>query len=75
MYSTVQYYPTNNSRKLIDIVCLFVIGLGVGSIGMYFYAVKNPQEIIQAQPHVLIQPQDNTAGKLKQALPNLVQEI
>ncbi len=63
------------SSRVIDSICIMMIGVGFGGLSMYYYALKHPSQIMQAQPHVLIEPQDNTAGKLMQAQPNLIYEI
>ena len=62
-------------QKLTDIVCILTIGFGFGGLGMYWYTVNHPQTIIEAQPHILLQPQDNTAGKIKSTQPDFVHEI
>ena len=42
--------------SVVDIVCTLMIGFGLGALGMYWYAVSHPSDVIQAQPHVLIAP-------------------
>jgi predicted alpha/beta-fold hydrolase len=59
----------------IDVMCLLMIGFGFGGLGMYYYAVKHPQDIIQAQPHVLIAPQEIEAGKTKLQSGSAINEI
>ena len=74
MDTTTQFFG-NPFRGIIDVLCVLMIGLGLGGLSMYFYAVAHPQDIIQAQPHIILQPQDNTAGKLKQVVPDFIHQI
>lgn len=60
---------------LIDVVCILMVGFGFGGLGMYWYAIGHPQDIIQAQPHVIIAPQNNEAGKTKLQPAHTVNEI
>lgn len=64
--------------KAIDIVCVLVIGLGLGGLVMYQFAVVHTSQDtieIQPRPPALIAPQDNTAGKVLKAKVDQLQEI
>ncbi len=69
------YFLRQKLSKFLDFVCILMVGLGLGGLLMYQYAIGHPQNIIQAQPHVLIEPQTQAGKNLSPATSNQLLEI
>ena len=52
-----QIPKVSQPSKLADAAFVLMIGLGFGSLSMYAYMAKHPQDILHAQPHAIIELQ------------------
>ncbi len=69
MEATVQILSDNRSSKFIDVLCILMVGIGIGCLSMYIFVSHNQTFVTSTQYHKLEAPQkldsSNTAADIR----------